>query len=92
MAQIQEACSGAISATYQASLEGTFSILASWHKNQVHTLDDVKRIDASYSKAKKTSAKAGNSATVKRNSFNNFNPRNYDYENLEGTLLSSTVR
>ena len=89
---IQEACSRTISATHQPSFEYTDSILTSWHKNQVHTLDDVKRIDASYSKAKKTSAKAGNSATVKRNSFNNFNPRNYDYENLEGTLLSSTVR
>ena len=89
---IQEACSRTISATHQPSFEYTDSILTSWHKNQVHTLDDVKRIDASYSKAKKTSAKAGNAATVQRNSFNNFNPRNYDYENLEGTLLSSTVR
>ena len=92
LALIQEECSRTISATHQPSFEYTDSILTSWHKNQVHTLDDVKRIDASYSKAKKTSAKAGNSATVKRNSFNNFNPRNYDYENLEGTLLSSTVR
>ena len=92
LALIQEECSRTISATHQPSFEYTDSILTSWHKNQVHTLDDVKRIDASYSKAKNTSAKAGNSATVKRNSFNNFNPRNYDYENLEGTLLSSTVR
>lgn len=93
LALIQEACSRTISATHQPSFEYTDSILTSWHKNQVHTLEDVKRMDASYSKAKKTSsAKAGSSATVKRNSFNNFNPRNYDYENLEGALLSSTVR
>ena len=93
LALIQEACSRTISATHQPSFEYTDSILTSWHKNQVHTLDDVKRIDASYNKAKKTApAKAGNSATVKRNSFNNFNPRSYDYENLEGALLSSTVR
>ncbi len=93
LALIQEACSRTISATHQPSFEYTDSILTSWHKNQVHTLEDVKRMDDSYSKAKKTSsAKAGSSATVKRNSFNNFNPRNYDYENLEGALLSSTVR
>lgn len=93
LALIQEACSRTISATHQPSFEYTDSILTSWYKNQVHTLEDVKHIDASYSKAKKTSsAKAGSSATVKRNSFNNFNPRNYDYENLEGALLSSTVR
>ena len=93
LALIQEACSRTISATHQPSFEYTDSILTSWHKNQVHTLDDVKRIDASYNKAKKTApAKASNSATVKRNSFNNFNPRSYDYENLEGALLSSTVR
>ena len=93
LALIQEACSRTISATHQPSFEYTDSILTSWHKNQVHTLDDVKRIDASYNKAKKTApSKASNSATVKRNSFNNFNPRSYDYENLEGALLSSTVR
>lgn len=93
LALIQEACSRTISATHQPSFEYTDSILTSWHKNQVHTLDDVKRIDASYNKAKKTApAKSSNSATVKRNSFNNFNPRSYDYENLEGALLSSTVR
>lgn len=92
LALIQEACSRTISATHQPSFEYTDSILTSWHKNQVHTLEDVKRIDASYSKAKKTSSKAVNSASIKRNSFNNFNPRNYDYENLEGALLSSTIR
>ena len=95
LALIQEACSRTISATHQPSFEYTDSILTSWHKNQVHTLEDVKRMDAAYSnsRTKKTSsAKAGSSATVKRNSFNNFNPRNYDYENLEGALLSSTVR
>ena len=93
LALIQEACSRTISATHQPSFEYTDSILTSWHKNQVHTLDDVKRIDASYNKAKKTApSKASNSATVKRNRFNNFNPRSYDYENLEGALLSSTVR
>ena len=93
LALIQEACSRTITAIHQPSFEYTDTILTSWHKNQVHTLEDVKRLDASYTKAKKTSsAKAGSSATVKRNSFNNFNPRNYDYENLEGALLSSTVR
>lgn len=93
LALIQEACSRTITAIHQPSFEYTDTILTSWHKNQVHTLEDVKRLDASYTKAKNTSsAKAGSSATVKRNSFNNFNPRNYDYENLEGALLSSTVR
>ena len=76
LALIQEACSRTISATHQ-----------------LLTLDAAKRIAASYNKAKKTApSKASNSATVKRNSFNNFNPRSYDYENLEGALLSSTVR
>lgn len=92
LALIQEACSRTISATHQPSFEYTDSILTSWYKNQVHTLEDVKRIDASYTKAKKATGKSNNPTTVKRNSFNNFNPRNYDYENLEGALLSSTVR
>lgn len=96
---IQEACARTITATHQPSFEYTDSILTSWHKNHVHTLEDIKTLDAAYAKAKKTapqpnasdSAPASAPASAPRkNSFNNFKPRSYDYEHLEGTLLSST--
>ena len=92
---IQEACARTIAATHQPSFEYTDSILTSWHKNHVHTLEDIKNLDAAYAKAKKTApqASASDSAPAsapRKNSFNNFKPRSYDYEDLEGTLLSST--
>ena len=92
---IQEACARTIAATHQPSFEYTDSILTSWHKNHVHTLEDIKNLDAAYAKAKKTAPQtnASDSAPAsapRKNSFNNFKPRSYDYEHLEGTLLSST--
>ena len=92
---IQEACARTITATHQPSFEYTDSILTSWHKNHVHTLEDIKTLDAAYAKAKKTAPQpnASDSAPAsapRKNSFNNFKPRSYDYEHLEGTLLSST--
>ena len=89
---IQEACGRTISSTHQPSFEYTDSILTSWHNSNVHTLDDIKRLDEEHSKNKKVTVKtAPSSAPRKKNSFNNFNSRDYDYKNLEEMLLSSSV-
>jgi DnaD/phage-associated family protein len=88
---IQEACSRTITATHQPSFEYTDSILSSWYKNQVHTLADIEKLDAAYSKSRKTSAKAAATTSRRKNSFNNFSSREYDYDNLEEMLLSSSV-
>lgn len=88
---IQEACSRTITAIHQPSFEYTDSILTSWHKNHVHTLEDVRNLDAAYSKNKKITVNTASSSSKKKNSFNNFNARDYDYDHLEEMLLSSTV-
>jgi DnaD/phage-associated family protein len=87
---IQEACSRTITATHQPSFEYTDSILTSWHKNHVHTLADVQNLDKAYTKSKKTSARSA-STTARKNSFTNFSSRDYDYDNLEEILLSSSA-
>lgn len=87
---IKEACSRTMTAIHQPSFEYTDSILTSWHNSSVHTLADVKKLDASYSKNKKITVNT-TSAPRKKNSFNNFNSREYDYENLEEMLLTSSV-
>ena len=87
---ILEACRRTITATHQPSFEYTDSILTSWYKNHVHTLEDVQNLDDAYSKNKKITVNTTPSAP-KRNSFNNFSTRDYDYDNLEEILLSSTV-
>ena len=87
---IQEACRRTITATHQPSFEYTDSILTSWHNNKVHTLEDIKKLDEVYSQNKKITIQAS-SAPRRKNSFNNFTSRDYDYDNLEEMLLSSTV-
>lgn len=87
---IQEACRRTIMATHQPSFEYTDSILTNWHKNQVHTLDDVRKLDEAYTKNKRITVSTA-SSSGKKNSFNNFSSRDYDYDNLEEMLLSSTV-
>ncbi|MCI7106568.1 MAG: DnaD domain protein [Agathobacter sp.] len=86
---IQEACSRTMTAIHQPSFEYTDSILNSWYKNQVHTLEDVRNLDKAYSKTKKVTVKT--TSTPRKNSFNNFSSRDYDYDNLEEMLLSSSI-
>lgn len=86
---IQEACGRTIAATHQPSFEYTDSILTNWHKNHVHTLEDIKNLDASFNRTRKVSAATADSG--KRNKFNNFNQRNYDYDQLEKVLLTTSV-
>jgi DnaD/phage-associated family protein len=86
---IQEACSRTMTATHQPSFEYTDSILTSWHKNHVHTLADIQKLDSAYSKSKKSSVKAAPAA--RKNSFTNFSARDYDYDHLEELLLSSSA-
>ena len=87
---IQEACSRTITAIHQPSFEYTDSILTNWHKNQVHTLADVEALDTAY-KTRKVTVKTTN-ASPKKNTFNNFNQRNYDYDKLEELLLTTPLR
>lgn len=90
MELIQEACRRTITATHQPSFEYTDSILTSWHKNRVHTLKDVARLDSSYNRSKKAAA-SNTSAPASKNKFNNFNQREYDYDQLEKMLLTTSV-
>ncbi len=87
---IQEACSRTISAIHQPSFEYTDSILSNWHKNQVHTLEDVRQLDDSFSRSKKNAST--NSSLKSRNRFNNFDQRQYDPEQLEKMLLTTSVK
>lgn len=87
---IQEACSRTMAAIHQPSFEYTDSILTSWHKNQVHTIADVQKLDSAYSQSKKTPARTAD-ANAKKNAFNNFNQRSYDYDKLEELLLTTSL-
>lgn len=90
---IQEACSRTIASTHQPSFEYTDSILKNWKKNQVHTLKDVQKLDETFNNAKKSAP--GTTAVpsgAKHNKFNNFTQRDYDYDQLEKMLLTTSVQ
>lgn len=95
---ISEACKRTIQATNQPSFQYADSILESWHKNNVHTLDDVAVLDSVYKKSKSVSGKpaaAKASAAAKSSAggrFNNFPQRSYNYDQLEKRLLSSSIQ
>ena len=84
---ITEACSRTISATHQPSFEYTDSILNNWHRQQVHHLADIVKLDASYQKSK---ASSKNTRSAAPNKFNDFPQRNYDIDKLESQLLNTT--
>lgn len=90
LALIQEACSRTMSAIHQPSFEYTDSILTSWHQAGVHTLADVQKLDSAYSQKRKITVKKAE-APAKKNAFNNFNQRNYDYDKLEELLLTTSL-
>lgn len=87
---IQEACSRTMTAIHQPSFEYTDSILTNWHKNQVHTMADVQKLDSAYNQTRKVSVRSVE-VPVKKNAFNNFNQRSYDYDKLEELLLTTSV-
>lgn len=90
---ILDACKRTITATHQPSFEYTDSILTNWKKNNVHTIEDIKRLDDAFSKYKKLKLNTTDSdSQVKRNKFNNFSQRKQDYDQLEKLLLNSTVQ
>lgn len=90
---ILDACKRTITATHQPSFEYTDSILTNWKKNNVHTIEDIKRLDDAFSKSKKLKLNTTDSdSQVKRNKFNNFSQRKQDYDQLEKLLLNSTVQ
>lgn len=102
---IQEACARTISSIHQPSFEYTDSILSKWFQNNVHTIADIKALDAEFEKNRKTTSATNasqtnsfssisgqtNKSTQKKNKFNNFNQREYDYDELESFLLNSSI-
>lgn len=88
---IKEACRRTIQATGKPSFEYADTILGNWHKQDVHTLNDILKLDAAHQKSRS----AAKSADLPKRScnasrFNNFPQRTYNYDQLEKQLLNTT--
>lgn len=88
---VKEACRRTIQSTGKASFEYADTILTSWHKNNVHTLNDVVKLDAAHQKARSAAKSKTTTEHAAGNRFNNFPQRTYNYDQLEQQLLKTSV-
>ena len=84
---IQEACTRTVLQTGQASFQYTDKILEGWKKKQVKSLNDIQALDAEHQKRRKEK-KPAKQASSSPNRFNNFQQREYDFEEYEKRLLN----
>ncbi len=88
---ISEACKRTIQSIHEPSFEYTDRILNNWHIASVHTLEDIKKADATYQKTRSNHRVKLSDGTAKANKFNNFQQREYDYDQLSRKLLEKSM-
>lgn len=90
---IIDACKRTLSATSKPSFKYADGILTKWHEKGIKNLNDVKVLDIEHQKNKltynQTHSNTEKNETKQKNSFNNFNQRTYNYEDLEKELLNN---
>ena len=88
---ISEACRRTILTAHSASFQYAEKILKGWRGHQVTTLEDVRRLDDAFDKAKAARNHQAQERKIPKTSaakkpasrFHNFNQRSYDYSNME---------
>jgi len=85
---IQKACNICFERLNRADFKYIDGILSKWHNANIKTLDDIVQNDKKY-QSNKTSKVKNNNYTKEKPPlrFNNFKPREYDYDSLEKKLL-----
>ena len=90
---IQEACNRTVLSTGQPSFQYADKILSGWKKKNVHTLEDVRLLDAEHKKRQLEKAvsrkKQPAAQSQSNNRFNNFHQRDYDFTEYEKRLLNN---
>ena len=90
---IQEACSRTVLSTGQPSFQYADKMLSVWKKKNVHTLEDVRLLDAEHKKRQLEKAvsrkKQPATQSQSNNRFNNFHQRDYDFTEYEKRLLNN---
>ena len=90
---IQEACSRTVLTTGQPSFQYADKILSGWKKKNVHTLEDIRLLDAEHKKRQLEKSVSHQKQPAKQpqanNRFNNFHQRDYDFAEYEKRLLNN---
>lgn len=88
---IAEACSRTINAIHEPSFGYANSILEKWHQQGVHTLEDVKKADATYQQNQQTKRHRPNSPAAS-NRFINFRQRDNNYDEIQKMLIQNSMQ
>lgn len=84
---ILEACNRTIKAIHSPSFEYADSILSNWKKKNIRKLADIAILDESAPKKPMKIFNNTGTAAVKKNLFNDFPQRTYDFDLLEKKLM-----
>ena len=89
---IQEACNRTVLQTGQASFQYADKILEGWKKKEVRNLEDIRSLDDQHKKrsqsSRKTAANRQTQGSASGNRFNNFQQREYNFDEYEKHLLN----
>lgn len=83
------ACQQTIQSIHQPSFPYTDKMLSNWRKLNVHTMEDVKRLNLEHKERTKASAQE---AAGPKNKFTSIGQRSYEYDELEKMLLTTNSK
>ena len=86
---ITEACRRTVLSMGKPNFSYADGILRKWKTAGVHTLSDLKVLDAGFRAKITVPVTAKAPAPAKTNKFNNFSQRTYNFEELEKKLLNN---
>ena len=87
ISMILEACSKTMQTIHQPSFKYAEKILKNWRSRGIDTLDKVKEDDEEFEKKTAGKYKASSRSSRKAPDFNDFDQREYDWDELEKELL-----
>ena len=87
---ISQACERTVTQIHQPSFEYADKILSSWNRQGVRHPSDIVKLDAAHRQNQPQPAQTADNSKGpdRRNRFNNFEQRSYDFNNLERQLLN----
>ena len=88
---ILEACNRTMEYTHTGSFQYADTILTNWYQSNVHSMDEIQKLDNSHSEAMSRTSKARGYGSHQKKA-KSFEQRTYDYNDLEKKLLSNRDR
>lgn len=86
---VEEACKRTILSMSKPNFSYTDGILRKWKNANIHTLEDLKKLDAGFRAAITVPVGTKPAQSKTTNKFNNFSQRSYNFDEMEKNLISN---